>query len=69
MPGIEHEVDHLVQLSGQNKFGEVVMRGQHVPWKLRAIPGSLNRKRGDRFFIRDAEVGVFSCDRDEEIPF
>lgn len=67
--GIEHEVDHLVQLFGQNKFGEVVMRGQHVPWNLRAIPRSLNRKRGDWFFIRDAEVGVFSCDGDEEIPF
>lgn len=69
MTGIEHEVDHLVPLFGQNKGGEVVIRGLHVPWNLRAIPWSLNRKRGDWFYIRDAEGGITSSDGDDEIPF
>ena len=53
--GIEHEVDHLVPLKGKNKDGDWVICGLHVPWNLRAIPWSLNRKRGDWFFICDAE--------------
>lgn len=53
--GIEHEVDHLVPLKGKNKDGDWVICGLHVPWNLRAIPWSLNRKRGDWFFIGDAE--------------
>ncbi|SLN30327.1 hypothetical protein [Roseisalinus antarcticus] len=53
--GIPHEVDHIVQLFGKNKAGEQVISGLHVPWNLRAIPKSLNRKRGDWFFIGDLE--------------
>lgn len=67
--GILHEVDHLVPLFGQNRSGEVIIRGLHVPWNLRAIPRSLNRKRGDWFYIRDAECGIASSDGDDEIPF
>ncbi|MDB2407317.1 hypothetical protein N9W17_02135 [Jannaschia sp.] len=36
--GIQHEVDHMVQLVGKNKSGEQVICGLHVPWNLRAIP-------------------------------
>ncbi|MEL7446545.1 MAG: hypothetical protein AAGK02_12160 [Pseudomonadota bacterium] len=53
--GIEHEVDHLVPLKGKNKDGDWVICGLHVPWNVRAIPWSLNRKRGDWFVIGDAE--------------
>lgn len=76
--GIEHEVDHLVPLYGQNKAGDVIIRGLHVPWNLRAIPRSLNQKRGAWWFIRDAERdtldgnGEFACsfeNSDDEIPF
>jgi CheY-like chemotaxis protein len=38
-------------------------------WNLCAIPQSLSRKRGDWFFIRDAQAGAFSCDGQDEIPF
>lgn len=67
--GIEHEVDHLVPLFGQNKGSEVVIRGLHVPWNLRAIPRALNRKRGDWFYVRDAEGGIASSDGDDQVPF
>ncbi len=53
--GIKHEVDHIVPLVGKNKDGDVVIRGKHVPENLRAIPWSLNRMRGNWFFIRDLE--------------
>ncbi|MCR9225774.1 MAG: hypothetical protein NXH70_17045 [Hyphomonas sp.] len=53
--GIPHEVDHIVQLVGKNKAGEPVICGLHVPWNLRAIPWSLNRKRGDWFYIAACE--------------
>lgn len=53
--GIPHEVDHIVQLVGKNRAGEHVICGLHVPWNLRAIPKSLNRKRGDRFYIAACE--------------
>lgn len=53
--GIEHEVDHIVPLVEKNKDGDKVIDGKHVPGNLRAIPWSLNRKRGDWFFIRDLE--------------
>ncbi len=45
--GIPHEVDHIVQLVGKNRAGEPVICGLHVPWNLRPIPKSLNRKRVD----------------------
>jgi hypothetical protein len=77
--GIPHEVDHLVQLVGKNKAGEQVICGLHVPSNLRAIPKSLNRRRGDWFFIADAESDeptdadiLASFDArggDDEIPF
>lgn len=67
--GILHEVDHLVQLFGQSQSGEVVIRGLHVPWNLRAIPRSLNRKRGDWFYVRDAEGGIASSDGEDQVPF
>lgn len=60
--GIPHEVDHIVQLVGKNKAGDQVVCGLHVPWNLRAIPWSLNRKRGDWFFIADAESHVPNVD-------
>lgn len=53
--GIEHEVDHRVPLVGKNKDGDTVIHGKHVAENLRAIPWSLNRKRGNWFFIRDME--------------
>lgn len=53
--GIPHEVDHIVQLVGKNKAGEPVICGLHVPWNLRAIPWSLNRKRGNWFYIAECE--------------
>lgn len=53
--GIPHEVDHIVQLVGKNKAGELVICGLHVPWNLRPIPRSLNRKRGDWFYIAGCE--------------
>ena len=53
--GIEHEVDHLVPLYGQNKAGDVIIRGLHVPHNLRAIPRSLNQMRGAWWFIPEAE--------------
>lgn len=55
LTGIEHEVDHMVPLVGVNKDGDTVICGLHVAANLRAIPKSLNRKRGNWFFIRDAE--------------
>jgi len=77
--GIPHEVDHIVQLVGKNKAGEQVICGLHVPSNLRAVPWSLNRKRGDWFFIADAESDeptdaeiLASFDAhggDDEIPF
>ncbi len=77
--GIPHEVDHIVQLVGKNKTGEQVICGLHVPWNLRAIPWKLNRDRGDRFYIADAERDdrtdaekLASFDAhvgDDEIPF
>ena len=60
--GIPHEVDHIVQLVGKNKAGDQVICGLHVPWNLRAIPWSLNRKRGDWFFIAGAERRVPDVD-------
>lgn len=53
--GIEHEVDHMIPLVGKNKEGDKVIDDKHVPENLRAIPWSLNRKRGDLFFIHDLE--------------
>lgn len=53
--GIEHEVDHMVPLVGVNKDGDTVIHGKHVAENLRAIPKSLNRKRGNWFFIADLE--------------
>lgn len=77
--GIPHEVDHMVQLFGKNKAGGQVICGLHVPWNLRAIPWKLNRRRGDLFYIADAEsdeptdeeiLASFAVhDGDEDIPF
>ncbi|MFO1174733.1 MAG: hypothetical protein U1E48_05945 [Paracoccaceae bacterium] len=53
--GIEHEVDHMVPLVGVNKDGDTVIHGKHVAENLRAIPKSLNRKRGNWFFVADLE--------------
>lgn len=76
--GIPHEVDHLVQLIGKNKAGEQVICGLHVPSNLRAIPWSLNRRRGDWFYIAAAErqqpdsrdvFGFEVDDGDDHVPF
>lgn len=37
--GIPHEVDHIIPLRGEQ------VRGLHVPWNLRVIPRSENRKK------------------------
>jgi hypothetical protein len=70
-------VDHIVHLFGKNKAGEQVISGLHVPSNLRAIPKSLNRKRGDWFYVIDAESEVqgtsecfgFETDEDNYIPW
>ncbi len=78
--GIRHEVDHIVPLVGKNKDGDFVICGLHIASNLRPVPWSLNRKRGDWFYIRDAERKFPSRARavresaeqkphDEEIPF
>lgn len=53
--GIPHEVDHIVPLVGKNKAGDKVICGLHVASNLRAIPWSLNRMRGNWYFIADME--------------
>lgn len=41
--GVEHHVDHIVPLCGEN------VCGLHVSWNLRAIPGVDNMRKGNRF--------------------
>jgi len=53
--GIPHEVDHIVPLVGKNKAGDQVICGLHVASNLRAIPWSLNRMRGNWFYVSDME--------------
>ena len=75
--GMPHEVDHIVQFVSKNKSGEQVICGLHLPANFRAIPKSLNRKRGDWFFIAGAESEVqdnsecfgFETDENNYIPW
>jgi len=77
--GIPHEADHMVQLFGKNKAGEQVICGLLGPWNLRAIQWKLNRRRGNWFYIADAEndeptddeiLASFAVhDGDDDIPF
>ena len=39
--GISHDVDHYYPINGNNSCG------LHVPWNLRVIPSSLNRKKSN----------------------
>ena len=74
--GVKHHVDHLIPLQGSNR-GEQCVCGLHVPWNLRAIPKSLNRKRGDFFPagappIEDGDASApaaSSGDDFDDIPF
>lgn len=51
LTGIFHEVDHIVPLEGECPItGERNVSGLHVARNLRAIPWSLNRMRGNRYF-------------------
>lgn len=40
--GIPHEVDHELPLQGKN------VSGLHVPWNLRVVPRSTNRRKGNK---------------------
>lgn len=40
--GIPHEVDHIEPLQGEN------VKGLHVPWNLRVIPRSINRRKTNK---------------------
>lgn len=40
--GIPHEVDHIEPLQGKN------VKGLHVPWNLRVIPRSVNRRKTNK---------------------
>ena len=68
--GVRHEVDHIVPLHGTNN-GKRVVRGLHVPWNLRAIPGSLNRIRGNFHYMGiDSSAGAASSGDDyDDIPY
>lgn len=42
--------------------------GLHVPWNLRPLPESANRKKAD-WFVSDWVVDAAKGDGDDEIPF
>jgi hypothetical protein len=63
--GVTHEVDHVIPLVGVCPHTRVQnVCGLHVPWNLRTIPRSLNKRRGNNYFIGKPPFEV-----DDEIPF
>ncbi|WP_162896770.1 hypothetical protein [Ruegeria sp. AD91A] len=65
--GVVHEVDHMVPLNATSR-GQHYLCGLHVPWNLRAIPQSMNQKRGDWFFTGTPPIDVHD-DGDDDIPW
>jgi hypothetical protein len=42
LTGVNHEVDHVHALRGEN------FSGLHVPWNLRVIPSSANARKSNK---------------------
>ncbi len=64
--GVKHDVDHIVPLSGMCPYtGVPNICGLHVPWNLRAIPSSMNRLRGNKYYSGGPAVD----DSGDDIPF
>ena len=63
--GVRHDVDHIVPLNGVCPYtGARNICGLHVPWNLRAIPSSMNKLRGHKYYN-----GGPSITGSDEIPF
>jgi len=49
--GVKHDVDHKEPLVGVCPYtGRHILCGLHVPWNLRAIPRSMNKRRGNNHY-------------------
>ena len=53
LTGVQHHVEHVVPLSGENAGRRVC--GLHVPWNVSLASAALNMSKGAKFSDKDAE--------------